>query len=205
IGLPDECSAGSCGMCRFELASGSVAVNWEQAPAWTDRDKRKGRYLGCQTSARGDCEIRVSVDHDPPPIRLKQFTAEVIEKQYLTHDMVMLALRTQAPAEFLPGQYALITSACRQIRRPYSMANLPNSDGLWQFVVRRTPSGALSTRLFDAQEGQTLRIDGPLGSAYFQDAETEPIACVAGGSGLAPMLSIAKAASRAGRRVQFFY
>lgn len=206
IGFPYECSAGSCGMCRFELVSGEVRVNWEQAPAWTDRDKRKGRYLGCQTSARDDCEIRVHLSPDsPPPIRLKRFAATLVEKRYLTHDMAMLTLRTAEPAEFLPGQYALITSTRRELKRPYSMANLPNDQGLWQFIVRKTPGGALSALLLDAQPGETLIVDGPLGSAYFQDAAPEPIVCVAGGSGLAPMLSVAKAASSSGRRIQFFY
>src|SRR5690606_29369403 len=133
-----------------------------------------------------------------PPIRLRQFAATVIEKLYLTHDMAMLTLRTAEPAEFLPGQYALITSSQHELKRPYSMANLPNDEGLWQFIVRKTPSGALSALLFEAQPGATLIVDGPLGSAYFQETAPEPIVCVAGGSGLAPMLSVAKAASRKG-------
>jgi toluene monooxygenase electron transfer component len=86
------------------------------------------------------------------------------------------------------------------------MSNLANEDGVWQFIIRRTPSGRGSGVLFGLEEGAEISIDGPYGHAYFRaDSERETV-CIAGGSGLAPMLGIARAALRvqAPRPVHFF-
>jgi len=63
--------------------------------------------------------------------------------------------------------------------------------------------------LFDELEvGDSLHLDGPYGLASLRPLERD-VVCIAGGSGLAPMLSIACAAAPSlrnlGRRLHFFY
>lgn len=95
------------------------------------------------------------------------------------------------------------------------MANLPGEQpgGEWQFVIRRVPGGRGSNALFDRLAiGDALPLDGPYGNAWLRgggrdtDADGREVVCIAGGSGLAPMLSVAKGAlsGAAPRRVHFF-
>ena len=72
------------------------------------------------------------------------------------------------------------------------------------------PHGQGTHALFDRLAvGDEIGLDGPYGAAYLRPEAPRDIVCVAGGSGLAPMLSIARGAAAAGllgqRRLYFFY
>ena len=111
----------------------------------------------------------------------------------ITATMSEFAFTTRDAAHFLPGQYALLRLPGVAGARAYSMANLPNGDGEWRFVVKRA-GGAASQRLFEPlRAGTTATLDGPFGAAYLRPGERR-ILCIAGGSGLSPMLSILRGA-----------
>ena len=204
--FPYECNAGSCGCCRFELISGSVDVLMPGAAAWTERDRRKGRYLACQTSASSECTIRASVHHGSThlPVPSKR-RAVLISSRPLTHDLTCLTFQVEGRAEFQPGQYAIVSFEGEAEGRCYSMSNLPNEDGHLEFIVRNVPGGSRSGRFSNAGQETTFTIDGPFGNAYLRDEHVAEIICIAGGSGLAPMLSVMRAAVERGIRVHFFY
>jgi toluene monooxygenase electron transfer component len=210
-GIPYECNAGGCGSCRIQVVDGEVAHLWPDAPGLSDRDRRRGRLLACQTSARSDVTIAVGTSDQyiagPTPCR---HDAELVTIEPVTHDMRRYVLHTDAPADFLPGQYVSVSVPGVTAPRNYSMANLANADGLWELVARRVPGGAATSVLFDSiGVGDRFAIDGPYGLATLRTDVDRDIVCVAGGSGLAPMLSIARGASAAGllrtHRLHFFY
>lgn len=210
-GIPYECNAGGCGSCRIQVVEGDVAHLWPDAPGLSDRDRRRGRLLACQTSARSDVTIavRTSPEYTAGPAP-RRHDAELVAVEPVTHDMRRFVLRTDAPAGFLPGQYVSVWVPGVAAPRNYSMANLANADGLWEIIVRRVPGGAATGALFDAAGiGDRVTIDGPYGLATLRTDNDRDIVCVAGGSGLAPMLSIARGASAAGllrtHRLHFFY
>lgn len=211
IGLPYECNAGGCGSCRFDIVSGSVDVLWADAPGLSERDRRKGRQLACQCRAKGDLAIRVRTgsEYQPrtPPGRRR---ARLIGCTDLTHDLREFRFATDAPAEFTPGQYASLLIEGVGAPRGYSMSNLPNVQGQWDFQIRRVPGGRATALLFDTLAlGDVVELDGPFGLAGLREDSPRDIVCVAGGSGLAPMVSIARGAAAAGmlatRRLHFFY
>jgi len=89
------------------------------------------------------------------------------------------------------------------------MCNLPGEDA-WRFQVKRMPGGAGTAKLFDGlAPGDAVGMDGPFGMAWLREDAPRDIVCIAGGSGLSPMISIARAAVRieslAGRTLHFFY
>jgi toluene monooxygenase electron transfer component len=209
VGFPHECSVGGCGSCRFELIEGEMATLWEAAPGLSARDRKRGKRLACQSRPLSDCAVRVRAsDEYRPPVRPRQSTATLLTRRQLTADMAEFTWRTAAPAEFLPGQYALLQLPGVVGARAYSMSNLANADGVWQFIVRRVPNGMGTAALFDRLvPGDTLEMDGPYGMAYLRPESPRDLVCIAGGSGLAPMLSVARAAMsrpNAGR-LDFFY
>lgn len=212
VGWPHECSVGGCGACRFELVEGSMEILWAEAPGLAERERRRGKRLACQSRPLGDCTIRVRCDDEYRPVVAPCRRQAVLERRRtLTQDMCELTFRAAGDAQFRAGQYALLYPPGLTLppgARAYSMSNVVNGDGIWQFIVRRVPGGAGSNALFDAlQPGQQITIDGPYGHAHLRDDRSREIVCIAGGSGLAPMLSIARGAlARSGpQRVHFFY
>ena len=194
-GLPHECSVGGCGACRFDLLEGEMERLWPEAPGLSERDRKRGKYLACQSRPLSDCVIKLrTADEYRPVVPARRRPATLVERRKLTADMAEFTFRTPGAAAFLPGQYALLYPQGVVGARAYSMSNLANADGIWQFVIRRTPNGRGSGALFDLAVGDTLPLDGPYGHAYWRAESPREIVCIAGGSGLAPMLGIARAA-----------
>ncbi len=210
LGFPYTCNTGSCGDCRFALMEGAVEHVRRDAPAWTDRDRKRGRWLGCQAQALDDCTIKVRLDPEMVPLhRPTRMTGRLTEIVEVTHDIGEFAFALDGPDAFLPGQYALIELVGVRGGRPYSMANLPG-DGEWRFQVKRVPGGEVTSILFDElRPGDSVGIDGPYGHAYLREDQPRDLLLVAGGSGLSPMVSIARAAAASaalsGRAIHFLY
>lgn len=196
IGFPHECNVGGCGACRFDLLDGEVETLWEAAPGLSERDRRRGKRLACQTRALGDCTLRVRVsDEYRPRLPTARRKAMLTARRWLTPDMAEVTLNAPDNATFLPGQYALLYAPGIAGARAYSMSNLANAEGVWRFIIRRVQTGRGSTILTeDLAIGADLLLDGPYGHAYLREDVDREIVCIAGGSGVGPMLSIARAA-----------
>jgi toluene monooxygenase electron transfer component len=209
VGFPHECSVGGCGGCRFELVEGEMTTLWEQAPGLSERDRRKGKRLACQCRPQSDCTLRVRTgDEYRPPVPARRQPMVFTGRRQLTADTAEFSFEAAGPAAFRPGQYALLELPGVTGARAYSMSNLANGQGRWQFIIRRVPGGTGTTVLFEQlQPGDRLILDGPYGMAWWRPDSPRETVCIAGGSGLAPMLSVARGAlarSR-GRPLHFFY
>jgi toluene monooxygenase electron transfer component len=210
LGMGYSCNSGACGNCRFELIDGAVEHVRADPPAWTERDRKRNRWLGCQSRALSDCEIKVRLD----PLYVSAFlpvrmTGRLVGVSALTHDMSEFAFALTGCDGFRPGQYALLTLPGVDGPRAYSMCNLPGK-GVWRFQIKRAPGGSATGVLFETlADGDTIGIDGPYGTAYLREDRDRDLLLIAGGSGLSPMISIARAAAAipalANRRVDFLY
>lgn len=211
LGFPYECNSGACGTCKVELLEGQATSLRPDAPGLAERDRAKNRILACQSRPDTDCAIRVRLREENVPLhRPTRFSARLAGFRDLTHDMREFTFATDAAPGFLPGQYALFYLPGLAAPRTYSMSNIDDGSGQWQFVVRRVPEGTGTRALFDRLAvGAQITLDGPYGLAYLRPDSPRDIVCIGGGSGLAPMLSIARGAARepklAGRRLRFFY
>ncbi len=211
IGFPYECNSGGCGSCKFDLIEGKIENLWPEAPGLTDRDRHKGRLLACQCRAATDLRIKVRPGSEyVPVISPRRRKAKLSSTGDVTHDIREFHFVTDGAAEFRAGQYASLAIPGVSAPRCYSMSNLPNVKGEWHFQIRRVPQGAATDVLFHRlRVGDELEIDGPYGIAWLREDSPRDIVCVAGGSGLAPMVSVACEASKAGmlktRQLHFFY
>lgn len=211
VGFPYECNSGGCGSCKFELLEGEVENLWPTAPGLSERDRQRRRHLACQSRAQGPVRIKVRTgDEYLPVLPPRRRRAVLTERVALTHDLCEFRFTTEDDAVFRPGQYAMLALPGVQAPRAYSMSNLPNAGRQWQFQIRRVPGGRGTSVLFDALRiGDTVEIDGPYGLAWLREEVPRDIVCVAGGSGLAPMISVTRGAATAGllrqRRLHFFY
>jgi ferredoxin-NADP reductase len=78
------------------------------------------------------------------------------------------------------------------LMRCYSMSSAPEVDADLTVTVKRVPNGAVSNWLNDhVAEGDVLQVTKPAGVFCAQDGD-RPIVAFAGGSGITPVISIAK-------------
>jgi|SRR5690554_438212 len=193
LGFPYECNSGSCGTCKFTVVSGEFDNLYVGAPGLSERDVKKGRLLGCQCSPVGDVEIKANFDVIYKPVfEPKSQRAKLVNVKKITHDISEFSFEVECGDRFVGGQYSLIAIPGLG-KRAYSMSNTPNSNRL-DFMVKKTNKNGVSDYLFDLKVGDkesTLDVDGPYGIAYYRESPRDKI-CLAGGSGLAPMVSIAR-------------
>jgi ferredoxin-NADP reductase len=84
--------------------------------------------------------------------------------------------------------------------RCYSMSSAPEVDGDLTVTVKRVPGGIVSNRLIDqVSEGDTLEVTSPSGVFCVRSGD-RPIVALCGGSGITPVISIAKSVLAASDR-----
>ncbi|MCF6193470.1 MAG: 2Fe-2S iron-sulfur cluster binding domain-containing protein, partial [Kangiellaceae bacterium] len=195
ISFPYECKAGGCGSCKFELIEGEVQELWPSAPGLSRRDLRKNKKLACQCVAKTNLSIKVNIDSQSTnSIRPSRIKVKFVKEIKLTGDMSEFVFQSNQPADFLPGQFALFQLPNVQGERAYSMSNLANDDGYWTFIIKNMSDGAGSDFLFQQLTiGTELSLDGPYGLAFLRTEVKRDVICIGGGSGLSPMISIARA------------
>jgi ferredoxin-NAD(P)+ reductase (naphthalene dioxygenase ferredoxin-specific) len=190
-----SCMAGRCGTCRCKVVSGQL---FETGRVSKITNPGEDDYiLACTTVLTENCEIEIPEPDEvvTHPARIIKATVTAIKSA--THDIRILRLKPAKPLSFSPGQYASLQFTPEHIR-PYSMASLCTDEEL-VFHIRRVPDGRVSSYVFDElKPGDSVRVSGPLGTAYLRNQHQGPMLCVAGGTGLAPILSILRGAIDAG-------
>lgn len=193
ITLPYECGSGTCGTCRARLLAGDVKDGWPEAPG-RKYLKSADEFLMCQCSARGDVSVEVAsfVQEVDPGVCVPAAVKGCIrDTAMLTHDVMQLYIDLAAPIEFDAGQFVLIEVPGVVGFRGWSMVNYERHAKALRFVVKKKPGGALSDWLFSRPSvGTEVDVFGPLGSATFFPSLARNILCIAGGSGIAGMMSI---------------
>lgn len=190
-----SCMAGRCGTCRCKVVDGHVLETGREAKITNPIDDR--HVLACMSVLTDSCTIEIPEPDEVVihPARIIKASVVAIEK--MTHDILRLRLQPSKPLSFSPGQYATLQFTSRHIR-PYSMAGLCTDEEL-EFHVRLVPDGRVTGYIAGTlQVGDAVRVTGPLGTAYLRTRHEGPMLCVAGGTGLAPVLSIVRGALAAG-------
>ena len=148
----------------------------------------------CQATARGDCAIGVHArvarlaDGIPAP---EAVAGRIARVEGLTRGVRRVAVALDRPVSFDAGQFMLVGTAAVAGRRAYSMADYRLPTDRLAFVVKQVPEGGFTDWLFaEDRTGSELDLFGPLGVATYVPSLPNNLVCIAGGSGLAPMLSI---------------
>lgn len=193
INLPYECATGTCGTCWARVMSGEYDTAWKEAPGAARLKPDKGDILMCQTRPRSDCVLRVPTETPPSKQPIPARRAGVIRNiKKLTGDVAHFHVHLSEPIEFEAGQFVVIETGDLTGGRAYSMVNFdPSSVSRLDLVLKRKPSGKFSDWLFaERQSDEAVEVFGPLGRAVFRPIEDKNIICIAGGSGIAGMMSI---------------
>lgn len=198
ITLPAVCHEGNCGACHGHCKDGDYEMKSHSKGALSAADEEHGGILMCRTFPRGNMSIEVPSDlahitSGPVP----EPVCEVLAIDDMGGQVRRLLLKVlpddngAVNASFEPGQFMELEIPSSDIRRAYSISNAPNWAGELEFMIRLQPNGKFSTWLLeDAKVGDQLNTKGPEGSFLLHQAGLAPRRFVAGGTGIAPMLSM---------------
>ncbi|MGQ7248701.1 benzoate 1,2-dioxygenase electron transfer component BenC [Halomonas sp. V046] len=199
VNLPMDCSDGVCGTCKGHCEQGDFDLGDEYLEeALSEEERHEGQVLTCQMVPSSDCVIQVPVASTMCKTEVGKRTATVSAVAPLSDDSIELAIDIEGDAlGFLPGQYVHLEVPGAGAHRSYSFSSLPG-DSRASFLIRNVPGGLMSGYLGDtAKPGDQIAVTGPMGSFYLR-AIQRPILMLAGGTGLAPFLSMLKQLSEAG-------
>ncbi|WP_210588516.1 ferredoxin--NADP reductase [Streptomyces sp. GESEQ-35] len=100
----------------------------------------------------------------------------------------------EGPFSYQAGQFCVFRVSVdgRDVLRSYSMSSAPETDAELMTTVKRVPGGKVSNWLHDqVSEGDELELTLPRGKFCLRPAQT-PLLGFSGGSGITPVLSLAK-------------
>ncbi|WP_147071537.1 2Fe-2S iron-sulfur cluster-binding protein [Sulfuriferula plumbiphila] len=206
VDLPYECGSGTCGTCKARLISGEISDPWPEAPG---RKYLKGQdeFLMCQCTAKTDVSIEVSSFVQTMGAGAcvpASINGRISSVKLLTPDVIHLQIDLNQAMEFDAGQFVMIQVPGVAGFRGWSMVNYQRHAETLNFVVKKKPGGGISEWLFNNQcEGVEVELFGPLGRATFYPSLAKNILCIAGGSGIAGMMSILSRAAQDGYFTQY--
>lgn len=188
IEVASGCCAGTCCKCMLQA---------DNPPAEAQRGLRptlqaQGYFLACQ--ARPTADLHLIGNEAPPLVR-----AVVRQIDVVAPGVARILLRPDHPMDYAPGQYLGVVHPGGP-ERSYSIASLP-ATGELELHVRQVPGGLASTWLHGRSPGDAIQVRGPFGQCFYVDDDLDKKHLLVGaGTGLAPLLGIARDARSRGHR-----
>lgn len=196
ISLPYNCRSGECGECMVHLVDGQVRELVGADPAiFNDANRAQGQILTCMCYAESDLVISIAGSEQRgvgSPVG--EYRGHISTVTRLQPSIYEVEVAFDSSVEFEPGQYFDWVIPGISPNRSYSAANIPGKNNL-VFNVKVYDSGHVSDVLRNngLQPGDVLTVRGPYGRFCLNDKGAGPIIMVAGGTGLAPVLSMLEA------------
>jgi NAD(P)H-flavin reductase/ferredoxin len=191
VRLDHQCLSGTCGTCVCRLVRGAGTNQPGRSVSLLPGEVAEGYRLACSVMPTGDTEWLFDY---PSTIADASTTARhvaAVEGLRKVSDSVFeLSTRLMdSAASFLAGQYVRIKLPDGSARS-ISMSSAPQDLPDLRFLIRYLPGGALSEHLKTrCRPGDIFELEGPMGS-FVLPSDAGPKIFVAGGTGLAPILSM---------------
>jgi len=189
INIPLDCRDGVCGTCKCCVESGEYDRGSYLEEALTEEEAAEGLALACQTQPKTDLVVAVAASSEFCRTGAQTYRTRLHSVDRLSETTIAFSLDRAEAFTFLPGQYVSVSVPGTDQRRCYSFSSPPGAETL-SFLVRNIPPGVMSTYLREkAVPGTPVEFNGPAGSFYLREIK-RPLLLLAGGTGLAPFLSM---------------
>ena len=200
IYLMSSCREGGCATCKGFCGEGDYKLVGCSVQALPPDEEEEGQVLLCRCFPESDMEVEVPYTYSRISFAPEDqfFTAEVVAAMPISVNAMRFQLKKSGDngsrkVAFDPGQYMDIQIPGTDLTRSFSPANTPNDDGDLEFLIRVLPDGQFSNYLkTGVQVGQQLTVKGPLGIFGLKENGFRPRYFIAGGTGLAPILSMVR-------------
>nr|MBP7462625.1 2Fe-2S iron-sulfur cluster binding domain-containing protein [Candidatus Delongbacteria bacterium] len=198
------------GYCKCKITSGGGSLLPTEEPLLNQQERDNQIRLACQVKLKRDMEIEI-----PEALfAIRQYQAETVMIRDLTYDIKWVRFQLFPPDQirFKPGQYIQVESqpygeVREGVSRAYSICSPNTREDQIELMIRLVPGGICTTWVHQVlKTGDRVNLVGPMGDFYLRDGTGE-IIMVAGGSGMAPMVSILHdlQAQQISRPVSFFF
>ncbi|WP_068115870.1 benzoate 1,2-dioxygenase electron transfer component BenC [Tropicimonas marinistellae] len=189
INLPMDCRDGVCGTCKCFAEKGEYELEFYMDESMSDEEAEQGYVLTCQMIPESDCVLRVPASSSVCKTAPESVEGAVQGVDRLSETSFGLRVKLARPIAFLPGQYVNVAVPGTGVHRSYSFSSAPGSDEA-TFLIRNLPGGVMSSYLAErAKPCDTVTLTGPMGAFYLRPIERAQL-WLAGGTGLAPFLSM---------------
>ncbi len=196
LAYPHDCTVGTCGTCRTKLLSGKVDAITPFSYTLSKDELEAGYILACQAIPKSD--LLLSVTLASGEAEAVTTAARISSVEPLTHDIMRVTWTCEKPVAYKAGQYVNIRWPGSDRARSYSFSRAPGAGGAAQVesYIRHVPGGLFTDALFSGQaRDMSFELDGPHGNFWLRPGDG-PILCIAGGSGLAPIISLLQDAAQ---------
>lgn len=138
----------------------------------------------------------------PALLRRRPWNVTEVRRERGRSWTLSLAPRDGRPFDYRPGQFAWLSLRASPFalrEHPFSIASSPTRPGHLQFTVKEL--GDFTRRIGEIRPGETAYVDGPYGSFGVERHAAAPgFVFLAGGVGIAPVMSILRSLADRGER-----
>lgn len=192
LNLPYQCRDGACGACKGKILRGTVDYGVFQEGLISATEKKEGMALFCCAKPLSDLYIECHEVNELVRFPAKTVNFIVKKMEQITQDVMLLELHPEGDVrmDFMAGQYVdvLLDDGTR---RSFSIANAPHESDRLQLHVRLVEGGKFTGHVFNGMKaGDSLKIEGPLGTFFLHEVSDKPIIFMSGGTGFAPVKSM---------------
>jgi methane monooxygenase component C len=198
IYLMSSCREGGCATCKGYCSEGDYVLGKVSSQALPSQEEEDGMVLLCRCYPTTDIEVEVPYTYERISFSPEgmEFEAEVVGLSQISINVVKFELRRTGDdktIKFESGQFFDLEIPGTGTTRSYSPANISNYQGDLEFLIRIVDGGKFSEYLKkEAKVGQRLKVKGPSGVFGLKENGFTPRYFVAGGTGLAPILSMVR-------------
>lgn len=183
VSVPSSCRSGICQTCVMQATDGTPPE--ASQGGLKDSLKLQNHFLACVCHPTEDLEVALPGTVKAP------MPATVRRLELLGEDIMGVALETEAPMRYRPGQFINLRRD-PSLGRCYSIASVPDRDEHIHLHVRKLAGGRMSGWIHEElRPGQTVDLLGPAGDCFYVPGRPEqPLLLIGTGSGLAPLYGI---------------
>lgn len=193
VPLIHQCRSGSCSCCMASLVNGRANMRKGASSTLLRSEFEAGKRLLCLAEPEADCTFALNYESNASEQQATQFKAFIDDIEKVAHNVVRLKLELAEGfwADFRPGQFFQIKVPGLGTMRSYSPSSTAADMPKMEFLIRLLPDGVMSNYLRDAaKRDDVLELEGPFGNFFLRDKVSAPHIMIAGGTGLAPMMSM---------------
>lgn len=186
INYPSSCKAGICQSCLIKATVGHIDPAWQVGIK--DTLKSQGYFLACLAKPNTNLFLT------PPLANECEADAKILRIEKVAPRVLKIQLEVTDTNIWTPGKYLSLINS-EGVIRSYSIANLPVHDGFIELHLKTFTDGLMGTWFLDkANIGEQIKIRGPLGQCFYfnPDHLSFPMLLVGTGTGLAPLVAIAR-------------
>ncbi|MDH4555605.1 2Fe-2S iron-sulfur cluster binding domain-containing protein [Pseudomonas sp. BN417] len=204
IPLLYQCRSGSCSSCVAQLSEGEAHTRLGASSTLLASEYAAGQRLLCLCQAQSDCTFELGYGSEVGSSVAQQVHVFVDSVERIASNVMRLTveLADGDSLDFRPGQFMQIEVPGYGSVRSYSPSSTAAELPKLEFLIRLLPGGAMSSFLEEkAAAEDVLTLTGPYGAFFLREEKRRaPHIFVAGGTGLAPILSMIDAMRQGGGR-----